>query len=578
MDAEGSLSRAIQTALKAQAQKLTQRSPGVGFTAAEMLQGSRFALCGFANSDASMYVGMLLNAPGVADFRALIKHQARLGAPKGSSGQLASTPEVCRVSFESANTALKSTPGEDEPQAQSLRAFLTAIIQVFMSKAAQPAQLETPDATPDAGADKEDAAFTSTDAAGMHRNAVPVSQIGAKWHARHSSAVTAPAKPPYSHSSARTEAGSNAQQAFRKRKEQAQQSSALNSRSVATAGEPNPDWVDSKRKLLDSDLKAVQRKRAEDFKKRQAEEAQRAVDEDVEAATRRAIAASLQEAHGGATRVAPRPKRGAAQAASASLDALRISEGLDSPPRRSRRRAAKRRRAPLEQLFAFPAPYSATVAHMRAHGFLASEAGSADKPASQATDGNETEDTVLADGAPAVDKDAGASSGGDSSDATPPKRSSSSSKTAAPDAIDLVSDSSGESDDSVVLQDSSSGEQKSVPIVKGNGTHPLPPKLGSVPVSNRDAECLEPGEYLNDTIIDWALKFRLLRGVDGSVRKRVHIMSSLFFKELRSYLDEDLSGLPPVQRYANGYRQVAKWTRKVNIFEKDFIIIPVNDR
>jgi sentrin-specific protease 7 len=148
------------------------------------------------------------------------------------------------------------------------------------------------------------------------------------------------------------------------------------------------------------------------------------------------------------------------------------------------------------------------------------------------------------------------------------------------DAIDLVSDSSdSDSDDSVVVSGGSAVPRDNVVrISKGDGTHSLPARLGTVPISNWDSECLQSGQYLNDTIIDWALKLRLLRGVSEGTRKRVHVMSSLFLKELRSHLDKDMDALPPVQRYAAGYAQVAKWTRKVDIFKKDFVIIPVNDR
>lgn len=411
-------------------------------------------------------------------------------------------------------------------------------------------------------------AFSETDAVGLHAHAVSSSTVAARWQSRVSSAVTAPAKPPYTSTFSAPPAKQTARQLIQQNKAKAAAAKqSLNPRSAASAGAANPGWLTVDRSK--AQLAEVQASHARRHAKARESSNVHAAEKSHDAVLRATLAASLLDLHGGDASPAHRPRRVAAAAAAASLTALRVAEALDSPPRRSKRRTEKRRRSPLRQLFAFPAPFSATVEHMRTHGFLPQlDAGNATD--SEVSDGNSTDDTIPATGVGGKRAPSALDCSDSSTDADV--------KLPGGDAIDLVSDSSaGASSDSVVVQGYTESHKSSMSIPRGGGRHPMPAKLGAVPVSNWDAECLEAGEYLNDSIIDWALKYRLLRGVDEAARSRVHVMSSLFLKELRSHTDDSMGSLPPVQRYAAGYRQVAKWTRKVDIFKKDFIIIPVND-
>lgn len=55
---------------------------------------------------------------------------------------------------------------------------------------------------------------------------------------------------------------------------------------------------------------------------------------------------------------------------------------------------------------------------------------------------------------------------------------------------------------------------------------------------------------------------------------RFHLFNSFFFRKLAD-LDKD----PSRVREGNvAFERVRKWTRKVNLFEKDYIFIPVNFR
>lgn len=66
--------------------------------------------------------------------------------------------------------------------------------------------------------------------------------------------------------------------------------------------------------------------------------------------------------------------------------------------------------------------------------------------------------------------------------------------------------------------------------------YPPPPTKGGLGVTNEDLECLEEGEFLNDVIIDFYLKMAQRR-----------------------------------------HKRVRTWTRHINIFNKDYIFVPVNE-
>ena len=100
--------------------------------------------------------------------------------------------------------------------------------------------------------------------------------------------------------------------------------------------------------------------------------------------------------------------------------------------------------------------------------------------------------------------------------------------------------------------------------------YPPPPKSGGIPITTEDLACLEEGIYLNDVIIDFYLKYTFDHILTEEQRKKTYLFNSYFYKRLTqksgSKYSADLM-----------HAQVKKWTRNVDIFEKDFIIIPVNE-
>ncbi|KAH7692812.1 Ulp1 peptidase protein [Dioscorea alata] len=93
----------------------------------------------------------------------------------------------------------------------------------------------------------------------------------------------------------------------------------------------------------------------------------------------------------------------------------------------------------------------------------------------------------------------------------------------------------------------------------------------AVSISKRDIELLQPDTFINDTIIDFYIKY-LKNNIEPTEKHRFHFFNSFFFRKLAD-LDKN-PGCNSEGRAA--FLRVRKWTRKVNIFEKDYIFIPVN--
>ncbi|KAF4093392.1 hypothetical protein AMELA_G00001520 [Ameiurus melas] len=106
--------------------------------------------------------------------------------------------------------------------------------------------------------------------------------------------------------------------------------------------------------------------------------------------------------------------------------------------------------------------------------------------------------------------------------------------------------------------------------------YPPPPSKGGITVTTEDLECLRDGEFLNDVIIDFYLKYLQLERADRDVANRSHIFSSFFYKQLtrKANSSEEAGCTAQYRRHA----RVRTWTRNVDIFSKDYLFIPVNQK
>ncbi|KAB5568765.1 hypothetical protein DKX38_002558 [Salix brachista] len=93
----------------------------------------------------------------------------------------------------------------------------------------------------------------------------------------------------------------------------------------------------------------------------------------------------------------------------------------------------------------------------------------------------------------------------------------------------------------------------------------------AVSIGKRDVDLLQPETFVNDTIIDFYIKY-LKNQIPPEEKHRYHFFNSFFFRKLAD-LDKDPSS---VKDGRAAFLRVHKWTRKVDLFGKDYIFIPVN--
>ncbi|XP_018420771.1 PREDICTED: sentrin-specific protease 7 [Nanorana parkeri] len=107
--------------------------------------------------------------------------------------------------------------------------------------------------------------------------------------------------------------------------------------------------------------------------------------------------------------------------------------------------------------------------------------------------------------------------------------------------------------------------------------YPPPPTKGGLGVSNEDLQCLEQGEFLNDVIIDFYLKYLMLEIFPKPFADRCHIFSSFFFRCLTRKENGSNDTNLDISTAERRHRRVKNWTRHIDIFTKDFIFVPVNE-
>lgn len=103
---------------------------------------------------------------------------------------------------------------------------------------------------------------------------------------------------------------------------------------------------------------------------------------------------------------------------------------------------------------------------------------------------------------------------------------------------------------------------------------------GRIPINTNDYACLAIDQYLNDVIIDFYIKYIMNERVTPEQRARTHVFSTFFYKRLttmdktRRVTDKDQKLTAAQKRY----QRVSKWNKDVDLFKKDFIIIPINEQ
>jgi sentrin-specific protease 7 len=110
-------------------------------------------------------------------------------------------------------------------------------------------------------------------------------------------------------------------------------------------------------------------------------------------------------------------------------------------------------------------------------------------------------------------------------------------------------------------------------------------KSETFPMTPGDMECLRAGTDLNDTIIANYIKLMQFVFLPPAVEQASHIFSSFFLEKLISEIlkddnitDYDNGSLVEFarERVRENYKNVKRWTKKIDIFGKDILVVPIN--
>lgn len=99
-----------------------------------------------------------------------------------------------------------------------------------------------------------------------------------------------------------------------------------------------------------------------------------------------------------------------------------------------------------------------------------------------------------------------------------------------------------------------------------------PPGRSAVTVTVSDVARLSDGEFLNDTLIEFYLRHLTYRVLPESIVKQVHVFNSFLYQQLTnkdSVMHKTLE---------TRYERVRRWTSKLDIFKKRFLIVPINEQ
>jgi Ulp1 protease family, C-terminal catalytic domain len=84
---------------------------------------------------------------------------------------------------------------------------------------------------------------------------------------------------------------------------------------------------------------------------------------------------------------------------------------------------------------------------------------------------------------------------------------------------------------------------------------------GSVSLTEGDLALLQPGNQLNDNLIDFYLTYVWKKLMPERHRSKCHFFTTFFFSALKK----------------RGSEYVQRWVRGINLFEKQFLVIPINE-
>lgn len=95
---------------------------------------------------------------------------------------------------------------------------------------------------------------------------------------------------------------------------------------------------------------------------------------------------------------------------------------------------------------------------------------------------------------------------------------------------------------------------------------------GGVTIYRKDYESLATNKFLTDAILDFYLQYLHMEMIEPVQRASTHVFSVNFYRTLST-----CPGNGEFRSAAARHNRVDRWTKDVNIFQKDFIIVPINE-
>jgi sentrin-specific protease 7 len=98
-------------------------------------------------------------------------------------------------------------------------------------------------------------------------------------------------------------------------------------------------------------------------------------------------------------------------------------------------------------------------------------------------------------------------------------------------------------------------------------------------INTEDYMCLAIDQYLNDVIIDFYLNYLRLEVLKELQKEKTHVFSTFFYKRLTTVpRQKAVQGDPKLTGAQKRHERVKNWTKHVNLFDKEFIIILINEQ
>jgi len=109
-------------------------------------------------------------------------------------------------------------------------------------------------------------------------------------------------------------------------------------------------------------------------------------------------------------------------------------------------------------------------------------------------------------------------------------------------------------------------------------------KSDTVTVSAEDYSTLEHETFLNDIIIDFYLTYLKYEVLQAEEKDSIHIFSTMFYKRLLQSPKKNAKKVPHYETdqalttAEKRHFRVAGWTKNVDLFSKDMVIVPICER